>query len=161
MEDENRYISVFLKEARKRAGLTAKEASSKLAEMDIKLSGVTINGYENNRSIPDAEKFLALCSIYDVSNPIPYIVEILDRGGGYYTLEEKLEFDEAARLSDKAKEVMSLSKATLTLKERQLLEDYRNLNSDNQGLISQLTSLLVKAQLYEQFESSDGEDIDE
>ncbi len=58
-------IPSLLKQLRNAAGLSGKDVARKLASYGISLSEKTLYGYENGVSMPNADVFLALCSIYD------------------------------------------------------------------------------------------------
>lgn len=141
MSDSNRYIAVFLRRARNLAGLTAKDASEKLLELGIKLSGVTISGYENNRSMPDAEKFLALCAVYGIENPIPLVNEVIDelRVG---SMQESLEKHDIVEMGKQARDVFKYTKGVLGPHERDLVESYRKLSPNSKKLVDNVVQRL-------------------
>lgn len=63
---ENR-ISVLLKESRKNHGLSVQEVVERLAKLGVNISGKTLYGWEGGRRQPDAEEFLTLCQVYEIS----------------------------------------------------------------------------------------------
>ena len=58
-------IPPLLKQLRSASGLSGRDVARKLALYGISLSEKTLYGYENGVSMPNADVFLALCSIYD------------------------------------------------------------------------------------------------
>lgn len=63
-------ISSLLKQLRKTAKLSVKEAVAKLLRYGISISEKTLYGYESGLSMPNADAFVALCKIYDCDNPL-------------------------------------------------------------------------------------------
>lgn len=57
------HIANVLKKLRAKSGLTADQVGERIGR-----SGKTINGWENNRSQPDADTLLLLCEIYEVED---------------------------------------------------------------------------------------------
>ncbi len=61
-------LGAILKELRKRKKLTAKETVDKLSSLGYEISEKTISGYETGIRMPNADVFMALCTIYDCKN---------------------------------------------------------------------------------------------
>lgn len=61
-------LGIVLKELRKKNKLTAKEASDRLSSLGYEISEKTISGYETGIRMPNADVFMALCTIYDCKN---------------------------------------------------------------------------------------------
>lgn len=59
---------LFLKNKRKSLGMSVKEVVEKLSEKEIIVSDKTVYSWESGHRQPDADTFLALCDIYNVSN---------------------------------------------------------------------------------------------
>lgn len=57
----------FLKERRKQLGFSVKYVIQQLQGMGINISDKTLYGWENGHRQPDADTFLRLCKIYDIS----------------------------------------------------------------------------------------------
>lgn len=53
---------------RKEKGLTRKEVSNKLHDLGIDISDKTLYGYESGRTTANADMFLALCKIYEITD---------------------------------------------------------------------------------------------
>lgn len=64
----NGSLGVVLKELRKKKKLTAKETADKLSSLGYEISEKTISGYETGIRMPNADVFMALCTIYDCKN---------------------------------------------------------------------------------------------
>lgn len=64
----NESLGAVLKELRKKKKLTAKEAADKLSSLGYEISDKTISGYETGIRMPNADVFMALCTIYDCKN---------------------------------------------------------------------------------------------
>lgn len=62
-------IASILKQLRKSAHLSAKQASSQLKQYGIDIASKTIYGYESGISMPNADVFVALCQIYHCDDP--------------------------------------------------------------------------------------------
>ena len=58
----------ILKELRKKKKVTAKETVEKLSSLEYEISEKTISGYETGIRMPNADVFMALCTIYDCKN---------------------------------------------------------------------------------------------
>lgn len=61
-------LGVVLKELRKKKKLTAKETADRLSSLGYEISEKTISGYETGIRMPNADVFMALCTIYDCKN---------------------------------------------------------------------------------------------
>lgn len=61
-------IAAILKEYRRNMGLSGKQVVSMLKEYEIDISEKTLLGYENGVGTPRVNTFLALCSIYKISD---------------------------------------------------------------------------------------------
>ncbi len=64
----DRSLGTVLKELRKKQKLTAKETADKLSSLGYEISEKTISGYETGIRMPNADVFMALCTIYDCKN---------------------------------------------------------------------------------------------
>jgi len=62
-------IASTLKQLRKASRLSAKQAASQLKHYGIDIAPKTLYGYESGLSMPNADVFVALCSIYHCSEP--------------------------------------------------------------------------------------------
>ena len=62
------HLGSTLKELRKKKKLTAKETVDKLSSLGYEISEKTISGYETGIRMPNADVFMALCTIYDCKN---------------------------------------------------------------------------------------------
>lgn len=62
-----KVIARILKDARKDCGLSAQQVVEKLNDFGIQLSPVTLFGYENEHSTPNADTFVCLCRIYGMT----------------------------------------------------------------------------------------------
>ena len=84
---DKKMIASFLKQLRKTSGKTAKEVVQELAayNSNISISDKTLNGYENEISMPNADVFMSLCAIYHCDNPM----ELIFSG---YSSEENRDF---------------------------------------------------------------------
>lgn len=67
IELDNKDIAYILKDERIREGLSPEEVVCKLKDRGISISVKTLYGYEEGTSRPKLETFLALCSIYDIT----------------------------------------------------------------------------------------------
>ena len=61
-------LGAVLKKLRKKKKLTAKETADKLSSLGYEISEKTISGYETGIRMPNADVFMALCTIYDCKN---------------------------------------------------------------------------------------------
>lgn len=61
-------ISKQLKEKRKLSGLSVKEVVSRLSNYGVNISDKTYYGWENGTRTPDADEFIALCRILEISS---------------------------------------------------------------------------------------------
>ncbi len=57
-------IASILKQLRKSAKLSVKQASDQLKQYGIDIASKTLYGYESGLSMPNADVFVALCNIY-------------------------------------------------------------------------------------------------
>lgn len=63
-----RSLGTTLKELRKNKKLTAKETADRLSLLGYEISEKTISGYETGIRMPNADVFMALCTIYECKN---------------------------------------------------------------------------------------------
>lgn len=64
----DRSLGIVLKELRKKKKFTAKETADRLSSLGYEISEKTISGYETGIRMPNADIFMALCTIYDCKN---------------------------------------------------------------------------------------------
>lgn len=94
-------IALFLKRKRKDSNLTAKEVADILkTNYNLNISDKTINGYENNRSTPNADTFIALCEIYNAHFPITELKRLEDHGEKSLSENETDLIDQFRKLSE-------------------------------------------------------------
>lgn len=68
----NKAIAAALKQRRNELHMTPEEVINALADRGIHLKPVTLYGYENAVSTPNAQTFLYLCAIYQIDDIIGY-----------------------------------------------------------------------------------------
>lgn len=66
-------IAAILKQLRKSSHISVKQAVSRLQDYGIDIASKTLYGYESGLSMPNADVFVALCSIYQCENPTELI----------------------------------------------------------------------------------------
>lgn len=67
-------IGTLLKSKRKELNLSVKQVVDSLKSYNISISEKTLYGWENNYRQPDADTFLILCAIYQISNVLDYFL---------------------------------------------------------------------------------------
>lgn len=67
-------IGTLLKSKRKELNLSVKQVVASLKSYNISISEKTLYGWENNYRQPDADTFLILCAIYQISNVLDYFL---------------------------------------------------------------------------------------
>ena len=67
-------IGTLLKLKRKELNLSVKQVVDSLKSYNISISEKTLYGWENNYRQPDADTFLILCAIYQISNVLGYFL---------------------------------------------------------------------------------------
>ena len=67
-------IGTLLKLKRKELNLSVKQVVDSLKSYNISISEKTLYGWENNYRQPDADTFLILCAIYQISNVLDYFL---------------------------------------------------------------------------------------
>lgn len=67
-------IGTLLKSKRKELKLSVKQVVDSLKSYNISISEKTLYGWENNYRQPDADTFLILCAIYQISNVLDYFL---------------------------------------------------------------------------------------
>ena len=64
----NKAIAEALKRRRNELNLTPEDVVNALADKGINIKPVTLYGYENAVSTPNAQTFLRLCAIYQIDD---------------------------------------------------------------------------------------------
>ena len=63
-------LSYQLKRFREHCNLSVEDVVAQLSEKGISISPKTLYGYENGVSLPKVSIFLALCDIYNITDPL-------------------------------------------------------------------------------------------
>ncbi len=63
-------VADFLKQLRRKSGLSASDVVNELQKYNIDISAKTLYGYESGLSMLNADAFVALCRIYKCDNPM-------------------------------------------------------------------------------------------
>ena len=92
------YLAIKLKEARKKAGVSAAEAGKQIGRSDS-----TIYAYESDNAEPSAEQLVTLCRLYGVDISFFYPPEASD---GRYSSTERIIIERYRKLSDDDKAVL-------------------------------------------------------
>ena len=116
-------IASILKQLRKSAKLSVKQASDQLKQYGIDIASKTLYGYESGLSMPNADVFVALCNIYHC-------------GETGSILSSSSALAEHAAQNETAQNKITQNK--ITQDEITLLNDFKALDSFGQALVRQV-----------------------
>ncbi len=111
-------IASILKQLRKSAKLSVKQASDQLKQYGIDIASKTLYGYESGLSMPNADVFVALCNIYHCG-------------------ETGSILSSSSALSEHAAQ-NEFAQNKITQDEITLLNDFKTLDSFGQALVRQV-----------------------
>ncbi|MCI9610446.1 MAG: helix-turn-helix transcriptional regulator [Eubacterium sp.] len=111
-------IASILKQLRKSAKLSVKQASDQLKQYGIDIASKTLYGYESGLSMPNADVFVALCNIYHCG-------------------ETGSILSSSSALSEHATQ-NEFAQNKITQDEITLLNDFKTLDSFGQALVRQV-----------------------
>lgn len=100
-------IGKLLKAKRQHLGLTVKEVVTMLAILGIEVSEKTIYGWESGRRQPDADTFITICKVYNISDMVEYFSQSTNNQPNDFTPTESALLENYRLLNEQGQEKAS------------------------------------------------------